>query len=145
MKNDISPESWLKSASRSATDASSNELLEREQLPQARSDLLQLPGIAAISLYLLMLAGVIVVGVVSGRHYPTLFLFFAAGFITASAGLLLLFRWAWALALAAAFLLAGYNLWIFSSQHQGAALVQGLLNLVFFLYLVRPEVREKLK
>jgi hypothetical protein len=25
------------------------------------------------------------------------------------------------------------------------ALVQGLLNLVFFLYLVRPEVRERLR
>jgi hypothetical protein len=49
------------------------------------------------------------------------------------------------LALAAVFLLVVYNLWIFSTQHQGAALVQGLLNLVFFLYLVRPEVREKLR
>jgi hypothetical protein len=63
-------------------------------------------------------------------------------FIAASAGLLLLLRWAWALALSAVFLLAVYNLWIFASLHQGAALVQGLLNLVFFLYLVRPEVRE---
>ena len=57
----------------------------------------------------------------------------------------MLFRWAWALALAAVLLLAVYNLWIFSSVHQGAALVQGLLNLVFFLYLVRPEVRERLR
>jgi len=108
-------------------------------------DLLSLPGLAAISLYLLILSGVIILGVVAGRHYPTLFLVFAAGFISASAGLLMLFRWAWALALAAVFLLVIYNLWIFSSEHQGAALVQGLLNLVFFLYLVRPEVREKLR
>jgi hypothetical protein len=108
-------------------------------------DLLPLPGLAAISLYLFILAGVIIVGVVAGRHYPPLFLIFAAAFITASAGLLMLFRWAWALALAAVFLLVAYNLWIFSSQHQGAALVQGLLNLVFFLYLIRPEVREKLR
>jgi hypothetical protein len=42
-------------------------------------------------------------------------------------------------------LLTIYDLWVFSAQHQGAALVQGLLNLVFFLYLVRPEVREKLR
>jgi hypothetical protein len=82
---------------------------------------------------------------VDGGHYPKLFLIFAAGFITASAGLLKLFRWAWALTLAAVFLLVAYNLWIFSSQHQGAALVQGLLNLVFFLYLIRPEVRERLR
>jgi hypothetical protein len=104
-----------------------------------------LPGLVAISLYLLVLAVVIVLGVVSGGHYPPLFLIFAAAFITASAGLLLLLRWAWALALAAIFLLVAYNLWIFSTQHQGAGLVQGLLNLVFFLYLVRPEVRERLR
>jgi glycerol-3-phosphate acyltransferase PlsY len=83
--------------------------------------------------------------VVSGHHYPPPFLLFAAGFIASAAGLLLLFRWAWALALGAVFLLAGYDLWIFASQHQPPALVQGLLNLVFFLYLVRPEVREKLR
>jgi hypothetical protein len=110
----------------------------------ARRELLPLPGLAAISLYLLVLAVVIVVGVVSGRHYPPLFLLLAAGFITASAGLLRLLRWAWALALSAVFLLAIYNLWFFLSQHQFSALIQGLLNLVFFLYLVRPEVRERL-
>ncbi len=110
-----------------------------------RRDLLPLPGLAAISLYLLMLAGVIILGVAGGRHYPPLFLVFAAGFIAASAGLLLLLRWAWALALGAVFLLAAYNAWIFSSQHQAPALVQGLMNLVFFLYLVRTEVRSKLR
>ena len=57
----------------------------------------------------------------------------------------MLLRWAWALALAGVFLLVVYNLWFFASMHQGAALVQGLLNLVFFLYLVRPEVRERLR
>ena len=107
--------------------------------------LLALPGLAAISLYLLLLAGVIILGVVGGRHYPPLFLVLAAAFITASAGLLRLLRWAWALALAAAFLLAVYNLWIFTTLHQLPALVQGLLNLVFFLYLVRTEVRERLR
>jgi hypothetical protein len=109
-----------------------------------RQELLPLPGLAAIGLYLLVLAAVIVFGVVSGRHYPVVFLVFAVAFIAASAGLLRLRRWAWALALGAVFLLVVYNLWVFASLHQGAALVQGLLNLVFFLYLVRPEVRERL-
>jgi hypothetical protein len=111
--------------------------LPREWLP--------LPGLGAISLYLLVLAGVIILGVVAGGHYPPLFLFFAAVFIAASAGLILLFRWAWALALGAVFLLTCYNMWIFSSQHQLPVLVQALLNLVFFLYLVRTEVRAKLR
>lgn len=118
---------------------------EKNPFRGPRPDLLQLPGLAAISLYLLVLAGVIILGVVGGHHYPPLFLIFAVGFITASAGLVMLFRWAWAMALAAVFLLVAYNLWVFSTQHQGAALVQGLLNLVFFLYLVRTEVRERLR
>jgi hypothetical protein len=115
------------------------------RIPLLQKGLLSLPGLVAISLYLLVLAAVIVLGVVNGAHYPPLYLFFSAAFITASGGLLMLFRWAWALALAAVLLLVVYNLWIFSSLHQGAALVQGLLNLVFFLYLVRPEVRERLR
>ena len=103
-----------------------------------------LPGLLAISLYLMVLAGVLILGVV-GKHYPPLFLLLAAAFLTASAGLILLLRWAWAGALAAVFLLACYNLWIFGSLHTAPALVQGGLNLVFFLYLVRAEVRSKLR
>jgi hypothetical protein len=43
------------------------------------------------------------------------------------------------------FLLALYNGWIFTMQHQFPAAAQGLLNLVFFLYLIRPEVRARLR
>jgi hypothetical protein len=120
------------------------EKIQSEKPQPLKRELLPLPGLAAISLYLLVLAVVIVVGVVGGRHYPPLFLLFAVGFVASSAGLLRLLRWAWALALSAVFLLTVYNLWIFFSQHQFPALIQGLLNLVFFLYLVRPEVRERL-
>jgi hypothetical protein len=116
----------------------------KDEAQPPRRELLPLPGLAAIALYLLVLAGVIVLGV-AGGHYPPLFLVFSAAFIAASAGLLLLLRWAWAMALGAVFLLAGYNLWVFASQRQGPALVQGLLNLVFFLYLVRTEVRKRLR
>ena len=86
----------------------------------------------------------VIVGVVGG-NYPPLFLSFPVLLIAASGGLMLLLRWAWALALAAVFLLAVYNMWIFSSEHLAPALVQGLLNWVFFLYLIRVEVRSKLK
>jgi len=47
--------------------------------------------------------------------------------------------------LAAVVLLACLFAWQFSTQHAFPFIVQGLLNLVFFLYLVRPEVREKLR
>ena len=109
-----------------------------------RPDLLLLPGLAAIALYLLVLAGVIILGAVT-RHYPALFLLLAVAFVTAGAGLIFLLRWAWALALSAVFLLAGYNLWLFSRLHQIPTLVKGLLNLVFFLYMIRTEVRSKLR
>ena len=109
-----------------------------------RWGLLQLPGLAAIGIYLLVLAGVIVIGVV-GRNYPPLFLVFSVLFFAAAGGLALLLRWAWALALAAVLLLAIYNSWIFTSEHLPPALVQGLLNWVFFLYMIRVEVRSKLR
>jgi hypothetical protein len=57
----------------------------------------------------------------------------------------LLLRWAWSLALAAVLLLACYNLWIFSVSHEASGVVQGLLNLVFFLYMIRTEVRVRLR
>ena len=103
-----------------------------------------LPGLIAIAFYLLLLSVVIVIGVVGG-HYPPLFLVLPVLFLAACGGLLMLFRWAWAMTLAAVLLLGGYNSWIFVRLHFGASLVQGLLNLVFFFYLVRPEVREKLR
>jgi len=109
-----------------------------------RRELLQLPGLAAIGLYLVVLAVVIVIGVVKGV-YPAALLVFSALFFAASGGLVLLFRWAWALALAAVLLLAGYHTWMFSTAHLAPSLVQALLNWVFFLYLVRVEVRSKLK
>jgi len=111
--------------------------------PPAWSTLLQLPGLAAISLYMLVLAATIAIGA-AGGHYPRLFLILPVLFIAAAAGLMKLFRWAWALTLAAVLLLAMYNLYVFMRLHQTPALFQGLLNFVFFLYLVRTEVREKL-
>jgi hypothetical protein len=103
-----------------------------------------LPGLAAIALYMLVLAGVSILGVVGGQYRPS-YLIFSALFITASLGLLRLMRWAWALALAAVVSLIALFTWQFLLLHQALFLVQGLLNLVFFLYLVRTEVRSRLK
>lgn len=106
--------------------------------------LMLLPGLVAIGLYMFLLAGVTVLGVVGGHYHP-LFLAFAVFFVMSGLGLLLLLRWAWAMALAAVTLLAGVFLWQFATQHVIAYIVQGLLNLVFFLYLVRTEVRDRLR
>ena len=111
-------------------------------VPEPKRELL--PGLIAIAFYLLLLSVVIVIGVVGG-HYPVWFIVLPVFLMAACGGLLMLLRWAWAMALAAVLLLGCYNVWIFARMHMGAALIQGLLNLVFFFYLVRTEVREKLR
>jgi hypothetical protein len=104
----------------------------------------KLPGLIAISLYMILLAGVMVVSVVQ-NHREFFFLVFPVLFIAGGLGLLLLMRWAWALTLAAAALLAGLFFWTSVTQHLPYLLVQGVINLVFFLYLVRSDVRNKLR
>jgi hypothetical protein len=129
-------------------DTSSNSSATGQHGPRVKPNaepvkLSKLPGLIAISLYMILLAGVIIVRVASGLAQPFL-LIFPALFIAGALGLLLLLRWAWALTLAAVALSAGSFLWSFTTQHISASLLQGLLNLVFFLYLVRTDVREKL-
>lgn len=103
-----------------------------------------LPGVVAIALYMLVLGAVVTFGAV-GKHLPLFFLLLAPFFVTASFGLLRMFRWAWALTMAAVFLLMTYNLWLFFMQSQAPGAIQGALNLLFFLYLVREDVRKRLR
>jgi hypothetical protein len=91
-----------------------------------------------------LLAGINVVSVAKGLARPP-YLLFSAAFFAAAMGLLLLFRWAWTLTLAAVVLLAGLFFYRFSTQHDVGSILQGGLNLVIFLYLVRPEVRANLR
>src|SRR5579863_4291021 len=109
-----------------------------------RRELLPLPGLAAVALYMVVLSGIAIVGVVSGYIRPP-YLIFSAAFISAGLGLLLLFRWAWTLTLAAVVLLMGLFVWRFTMQHDLPSIMQGGLNLVIFLYLIRPEVRAHLR
>ena len=129
------------------TDEPQNELTAKVPLEPTAADgakVLPLPGMIAIALYMLVLAAVVSFGVM-GKHYPPFLLALTPLFVTASFGLLRLFRWAWALTLSAVFLLMTYNLWLFFEQQQAPGAVQGVLNLVFFLYLVRADVRKILR
>ena len=123
---------------------------ERKNEPNAKpqsmplSRLLPLPGLAAVALYMVILAGVGILGV-AGGHMPATYLIFSAAFVMAGLGLLLMLRWAWALTLAAVLLLATLFFWRFAHGHVLPYIVQGLLNLVFFFYLIRTEVRSKLR
>jgi len=109
-----------------------------------KPSLLQLPGLVAISLYMILVAGITIISVANHVASP-IYLVFPVFFIAGALGMLLLLRWAWALTLAAVALMSGSFLWGFSTQHSLRSLMQGLLNLAFFLYLVRADVREKLR
>ena len=112
--------------------------------PKLSKSRLPLPGMAGIALYMLAISAVIALGV-TGHHIPAIFLVVSLLTACASFGLLRLQRWGWALALAATFLLMIYQFYLLLRLHQGAAGFMGALNLVLFLYLVRPEVIERLK
>jgi uncharacterized membrane protein (UPF0136 family) len=110
---------------------------------------LPLPGMAAISLWMLALALIGVLGVLTG-HYPpggarVGILILCTIFAVAGLGLIRLRRWGWALALGAVFCcvcFGCYNLFRFRQAQWGVMIV---INVVFFLYLVRSEVIERLR
>jgi hypothetical protein len=60
-------------------------------------------------------------------------------------GLLRLAKWGWALVTAGCLLLAAGYFYAYARTHIGFFLVQGLFSLLFFLYLSRPETRERLR
>jgi len=103
-----------------------------------------LPAMAGIALYMFVLAGVVGYGAATGR-FPRLFLIVCVLFVAAAVGLIRLYRWGWALTAAASFLLMSYGVWAYIHTRMAAALVMSFLNLIFFLYLVRPEVRDRLR
>jgi len=130
------------------TDANTNTtedaVAQLRQKPKDKPLLLRLPGLVAISVYMLLVAAfTTILAVKNAAHLFLLILpvFFVAGAL----GLLKLLRWAWALTLAAVALMAGSCLWLYSTEHSFRFLLQGLVNLVFFLYLIRTDVRESLK
>jgi hypothetical protein len=103
-----------------------------------------MPGVLAVSFYMVLLAGIDVYYVVVHRVGP-LYLILSAFFVAAALGLLMLFRWAWALTLAAVALLSALFLRAYFADQSFPALEQGLINLVIFLYLVRTDLRNKLR
>jgi hypothetical protein len=103
-----------------------------------------LPGMAAIGAWMFLLCLIGLVGVTTHK-LPLVVLVLCAAFAAAGQGLLRLRRWGWALTLATVFLSALYGMWVVVKVHQLVELVMVALNLVFFLYLVRPEVRARLR
>jgi drug/metabolite transporter (DMT)-like permease len=108
-----------------------------------------LPGVAGICLFMLLMTMINAFAALQGKFgsiggkYGVLALctLLAAGVF----GLLRLQRWGWALVLGGCLTLCIGNLFVFQRTHAGPFLVQGLFAMVFFLYLVRTEVRDRLR
>jgi drug/metabolite transporter (DMT)-like permease len=108
-----------------------------------------LPGVAGICLFMVVLTTINAIAALQGKFgasnakYGVLALctLLAAGIF----GLLRMRRWGWALVLGGCLTLCLGNLFVFEKTHAGPFLLQGLFALVFFLYLVRTEVRDRLR
>jgi len=108
-----------------------------------------LPGVAGICMFLLFLTMVNVYGALVGGFGTgkgkygvlTLCTMMAVGIF----GLLRLRRWGWSLVMAGCILLSVGDIYFFSKTHVMFFVLRGLFEMVFFLYLVRPEVRERLR
>jgi hypothetical protein len=108
-----------------------------------------LPGIAMICVFLILSTLLNVYGAMSGAYGGGVAKSGVLGVCTLLAvgifGLIRLTKWGWALVTAGCLLLATGDLYYFSRTHTGFFLVRGLLELIFFLYLVRPETRDRLR
>jgi uncharacterized membrane protein (DUF2068 family) len=103
-----------------------------------------LPGVAAIGLWMFVLCVMGLIGVT--RHaLPPVELVFCTAFAVAGQGLLRLRRWGWAMTAAAVLFSATREMWAVVKGHQVGMVVMVAINLILFLYLVRPEVRERLR
>ena len=108
-----------------------------------------LPGIAGICLYLLlmtMLNAFSAARGVFGNGTARYSILAACSLVLVGVfGLLRLLRWGWALVIAACGVLSGLYFYGAEKTHSGPYVIQGLFSLVFFLYLSRAEVRERLR
>lgn len=108
-----------------------------------------LPGVAGICLFMLFLTLMNVFGALRNTFgmgmakYGVLALctLLVAGIF----GLLRMRRWGWALVLAGCVMLFSGDFFFFEKTRSGFFLIRGMFSLVFFLYLVRDEVRSRLR
>jgi hypothetical protein len=103
-----------------------------------------LPGMAAIGLWMFLLSILGLIGITTHK-LPRICLVLCVAFAAAGQGLIARRRWGWAMTLAAVLLSGTYALWLTVKLHQYVEIGLALVNMVFFLYLVRPEVRERLR
>jgi len=107
-----------------------------------------LPGLAGISLFLLFLTLVNVYGALVNAYGTGALkigvLCLCTILVAGIYGVLRMKRWGWAILTAGTILLSGGYFYEFRVVHAAFYIIQGLLMLVFFLYLIRPEVRDRM-
>ena len=103
-----------------------------------------LPGMAIVAVWMLLVCCIGLFGVMA-KHFPGVVTVFCALLAAGAQGLIKRRRWGWAIALASAFLSVCYGVWAGLRFHQAPAMVLVMVNLVLFLYLVRPEVIERVR
>lgn len=117
--------------------------------PEARG---MLPGMAMIAIFMLFYALINVFAAWRGAYgqgiVRTVALCICTLFVVGIFGFLKLRRWGWALVTGGALFLSMYDVLQFVRAHVGiarggAVLVQAAFAMVFFLYLVRTEIRER--
>jgi len=106
-----------------------------------------LPGMAMIAIYMLVVGMVGAFGALNGRYPSGRYVILAVStlIVIGVFGFLRLRRWGWALVTAGCLSLALWIIHVSRITHNPGILVMAALNLCLFLYLVRPEVRERLR
>jgi hypothetical protein len=108
-----------------------------------------LPGMALIAIYLLCMTMFNAFAAVNGRFGPGAAKYSLLAVCTLMAagvfGMLNLRRWGWAIVTAGCLLMAAGYFYAFHRTHIPPFILNGLFSLLFFLYLSRPEVRQRLR
>ena len=108
-----------------------------------------LPGIAGIAMFMIFMTMLNAFAALKGAFGTSAAKYSVLAICTLQAvgvfGLLRLKKWGWAIVTAGCLLLSSGDFYIFERTKTGFFLIRALLVLVFFLYLVRTEVRERLR
>lgn len=108
-----------------------------------------LPGIAGISMFMIFMTILNAFAALRGTFGSSAARFSVLAVCTLLAvgvfGLLRLKKWGWAIVTAGCLLLSSGDFYFFEKTKAGFFLIRGLLVLVFFLYLVRSSVRDRLR
>ena len=107
-----------------------------------------LPGIAGIGIFLLLMTLLNVFAALSNRFGAgagkTAILALCTLLVAGVFGLFRMRRWGHAIVLAGTLLLSASYFYLFAHVHELPFILQGFFMLLFFLYLVRPEVRDRM-